>query len=216
MLAAGVGLCLGQPGAPPFRLQLTCLSDEWFFPGAVHVPRGACSSLEVGLASSRFKASDLSLSVNDHYLKHETKSTDGGFVLSAESRSLEDFLRAPETEIKAEAGTAAAVWRVSRWERSYIEVSSSHGGLPPSIRITAPMGPVVRAGSGVVVVAGSVSPSESVNVTLQKQPLARSADQPGFQFRGSVTLADDARDVVLTAVDDQGNSTTLVWPVRKL
>jgi hypothetical protein len=216
VLVGGVSLGLSQPGVPPFRLQLNCLSGEWFSPGTLQVPPGVCGSLQVRLDSARFKSSDLGLTLNDQYLKHETKSADNGYVLSAESRTLEDFLRAPETEVKAEAGAGAAIWRVLKWDRPYIEASSAQESLPPAIRVTEPVGPVVRAGSGVVAVSGSVTPPDRVTVTLQGQRLPRVIDQPGFQFRGSLMLADDTREVVLRAVDERGNSTTLVWPLRKL
>jgi hypothetical protein len=211
-----VTLGVSQPAVPPFRLQLSCLSSEWFSPGTVQVPRGACGSLQVRLDSARFKSSDLGLAVNDQYLKHETRSADTGYVLSAESRTLQDFLRAPETEVKAEAGAGAAIWRVLKWDRSYLEASSARENLPPAIRVTEPVGPVVRAGSGVVAISGSVTPADRVTVTLQGLRLPRVIDQPGFQFRGSVMLADDTKEVVLSAVDEHGNTTTLVWPVRKL
>jgi hypothetical protein len=215
--AAGLGLCQAQP--PPFELQLTCLAGVWFPPGIVQVPRSACGALEVRLskfASARVKSSDLGFAINSRYLKHETRSGEDGYVLAAQGQGPEDLLRAPENELKAEVGHSSAVWQVRKWDKPYIETTSVKDSLPPDIRIAEPTLPVIRTGSGKVVIAGSVSPADGVSVTLQGQPLTRLVDQPGFQFRATVTLADDIREIVLSAVDRQGNRTTLVWPVQGL
>ena len=215
--AVGVGLC--QTPAPPFELQLTCLAGVWLPPGNVQVPQSACGAFEVRLskfASARVKSSDLGFAINGRYLKHETRSGEDGYVLAAQGQGPEDLLRSAENELKAEIGHASAAWHVRKWDKPYLEATSAKDSLPPDIRISEPTLPVIRAGGGKVVIAGSVSPADGVSITLQGQPLTRLVDQPGFQFRSAITLADDTHEITLSAVDAQGNRTTLVWPVHGL